>query len=153
MSLARDGADSQANVTIYQAAKEKRVGAPFDENSSRPLEQTVTSPGALKTFRVQADIHLMSEGERQKELLVVVRRGQGADISEPEEGPVHCDDIRLWGRGRKWPEIKNGLRPNFSDSDSEDGIVEEPEEKEEEVFETDVYHGVNDYVWDDTTPW
>jgi hypothetical protein len=52
------------------------------------------------------DAELMSPNEIGRTLLVVVKRGHQADISERDTGPYHPDDIRYWSRGMTWQEIK-----------------------------------------------
>ncbi|KAH8586940.1 hypothetical protein B0O99DRAFT_472899, partial [Bisporella sp. PMI_857] len=104
--LSGDGADSKVAVAVYQAAEDKAIGAPFNEKNSRPLDQTVVPPETLETFGVQEDAHLMSDGQREKELLVVVKRDHSADIAERDRGPYHQHDIREWTDGMAWPAIK-----------------------------------------------
>jgi hypothetical protein len=145
--LTRDGADSQATVTIHRATKEKIVGAPFSENNSRPLTQTVLPPATLEAFGVREDAHLMSEGEKEKELLVIVKRGLDADISERQRDPYHPHDIRSGTQGSTWPAIKSELDRGYlqSNDDYERDFIDEGF-----ALEADVYNGVNEYVWDGT---
>lgn len=145
--LSRDGADSKVTVAVYQAAKDKEIGAPFNEKNSRPLDQTVVPPDTLETFGVQEDTQLMSDGQREKELLVVAKRGHAADIAEREKGPYRHDDIRQWTDGMAWPAIKRKhieFDGKYEDEDEDDGFFQE-----EEAFEADTYHAVDEYIWDD----
>jgi hypothetical protein len=79
----------------------------------------------------------MSEGEKEKELLVIVKRGLDADISEPERGPYHPYDIRSGTQGRTWPAIKSKLDLGYfgSNDDFLRGFIDE-----EFAFEADVYN-------------
>lgn len=137
--LSRDGIDSKATVVIYQAAEGKVVGAPFTKNNSRPLNQIVVPPDTLETFGLKEDVQLMSDGQRERELLVVVMRGD-TDIAERDEGPYDQADIRQQTDGMAWPAIKANL--NSNDDDNDDDF------QEIETLEADTYKNRDEYVWD-----
>lgn len=147
--LSRDGLDSRATVAVYQATEHKTIGAPFNVSNSRPFEQQVLPPETLDIFGLGEDAHLMSDNERTKELLVVVRRGRGADITESDSPPFHAEDIRQDTYGMTWQAIKRKYLEfdgRYDDEMEEERVYLE----ETEVVEADAYHGVDDFVWDDT---
>lgn len=47
--MSRDGVDSGASVTIYQASDNKVVGESFNSKNSYFLEHTLVPPALLKT--------------------------------------------------------------------------------------------------------
>jgi hypothetical protein len=139
--LSRDGIDSKATVVIYQAAEGKVVGAPFVKNNSRRLSQVVP-PDTLETFGLKEDPQLMSDGQKEKELLVVVKRGD-TDIAERVEGPYDPADIRQQTDGMAWPAIKANLN-----SDNDDTYDDDDFPQEIETLEVDTYKNRDEYVWD-----
>jgi hypothetical protein len=139
--LSRDGIDSKATVVLYQAAEGKVVGAPFVKNNSRRLSQVVP-PDTLETFGLKEDPQLMSDGQKEKELLIVVKRGD-TDIAERDEGPYDPADIRQQTDGMAWPAIKANL-----DSDNDDSYDDDDFPQEIETLEADTYKNRDEYVWD-----
>jgi hypothetical protein len=143
--LSRDGIDSKATVVIYQAAEGKVVGVPFVKNNSRSLSQFVVPPDTLETFGLKEDPQLMSDGQRERELLVVVKRGD-TDIVELDEGPYAPADIRQQTNGMAWPAIKANV--NRNDNDSDDNYDDDDFPQEMEISEADRYENRDEYVWD-----
>ena len=90
---------------------------------------------------------MWEEGERGKELLVIVMRGRAANIAEPD-GPMLYRDIREWAHGMTWAEIRR-LRidpiPVFVRSEDV-GFYEFLAARDEGV-ETDSYKEVDEYAW------
>jgi hypothetical protein len=117
--LSRDGADFEATVEIYQANEDKKVGLPFDQNNSCPLVQTVVPPETLETYGLKEDLKLKSSLFVKRELMVVVKRGKGADITERDKRPYLEDDIRNQTEGMTWPEIRRKYTKNEYDEISD----------------------------------
>ena len=107
--LARDGIDSKASVTINRANQEMEFGAIFTPENSREFNQKIIPPGTLETFGGKEDAELMCQNKRARALLVIVKRGHHADISERDTGPYHPNDIRYWSDGMIWQEIRGML--------------------------------------------
>ncbi|KAJ7491242.1 hypothetical protein FB451DRAFT_1514938 [Mycena latifolia] len=128
---ARDGPASGASVAIYRATAPRRPG-------SRPPSRHP---------RRVADAALMAPGEREKEVLVVVKRGRGVDYAEKEGSPYLDDgDIREAMPGKTWKQIKAQQAELFRDFD-DDPFSDEDSEEEEEPCEVDMYIHVDEYVW------
>lgn len=111
--LARDGIDSKASVTIYRANQEMEFGAVFTPENSREFNQEIIPPETLETFGAKEDAELTGPNGRGRALMVVVKRGHQADISERDTGPYHPDDIRYWSDGMTWQEIKGMLTKSY----------------------------------------
>ncbi|RYP25719.1 hypothetical protein DL768_011414 [Monosporascus sp. mg162] len=86
----RNGPSPSPTVTIYRSTKAGEVGSVMNENS-----RTVGNG-------IVDDDSLMTEGEWNKEVLIVVRRGQGVDVSrKPSSYPStdlvgHRDELALF---------------------------------------------------------
>ncbi|KAF8860072.1 hypothetical protein BDZ45DRAFT_741676 [Acephala macrosclerotiorum] len=115
--LRRDGAESKATVTIYRATKGNMPREDFSDNNSRILYQKVVPPDTLETFGIEEDLQLMSPDEVGKGLLVVVKRGCGADVAEREIHSFHHRDIRQWSHDMTWQQIKSKHIEIYEESD------------------------------------
>jgi hypothetical protein len=88
----------------------------------------------------------MAPGERETEVLVVVRRGRGVDYVEKEGSPYLVDgDIRTDMPGKTWKDIKAAQDKLFGDDD--DDYFSDDEEIEADPPMVDQYIHVDDYVW------
>lgn len=147
--LRRDGANSGASVTIYRSTQSHSPGTVIDPRTRQIFEQKVPSPKDLEIFGVAEDKQLLAEDEIGKELLVVVKRGHGANIREQDTPPYKSiDDIRQWSHGMTWAEIKHQCIdfsiPMDDDDDYDDDFFAEGYETDE----VDDYTRVDDYVWE-----
>jgi hypothetical protein len=104
----------------------------------------VPSPKDLETFGVAKDKQLLAEDEIGKELLVVVKRGHGANIREQDTPPYNSMDNTP--HGMTWAEIKRQCIdfsiPIDDDDDDDDYFLAEGYESDE----VDDYVGVDDYI-------
>lgn len=105
------------------------------------------SPKDLETFGVAEDKQLLAEDGIGRELLVVVKRGHGANIREEDTPPYNSmDDIRQWSHGMTWAEIKRQCIdfsiPMDDDDDDDDYFLAEGYENDE----VDDYTRADDYV-------
>jgi hypothetical protein len=107
--LARDGTDSKASVTVYRANQEMEFGAVFTPENSREFNQEIIPLETPETFVAKENAELTGPNGRRRALLVVVKRGHQADISERDTGPYHPNDIGYWSDGMTWQEIKGML--------------------------------------------
>lgn len=81
--------------------------------------------------------------EKNKELLVVVKRGRDADIAEKDGSPMMPEDIREWAHGMTWAQIRR-LR---HDSDDEDDDEVDAFRSANREAMADTYYSVDDYSW------
>jgi hypothetical protein len=139
----RDGDSSGTNLTIYRSIESNTPGSITNPLARHIFEQKVSSPEELDTYGMKADTELLAEGESEKELMFVVKRGHGADITEWDEPPYDQGDIRDWSGGMTWAEIKRQCIYIFNDDSDEES---DAEESRDEVL-IDTYKNVDDIAW------
>jgi hypothetical protein len=127
--LRRDGGDSRASVVIHRSMR-LESGSVLKPSTRQRFNQNVTSPSELQRFGRNADLELLSDSEKRKELLIIVKRGCSADISNV--GMVHDDgfDPREWSYGLSWAHIRMtcmSSRDRLSQSVEAD-IYDDPDE-------------------------
>lgn len=139
----RDGPSSKPPVTIYRATQPNQTGSVMKENTRVQFEQKLmelTDDPAEPKFGVEEDKSLTGKGERCKELLIVVRRGEGVDYQEKENSPFISVDIRRDCPGMVWCEL------------GDDYTIHSPsiavlKRKMKPSLIPDSYDDVNDFVW------
>ena len=94
----RDSADFSSSVTIYRATLPGQ-GFVIDHRTRQVFKQK-----AVENFGVEEDIELCAEEEREKELLVVAKRGLDTNIAGPD-GPPYSE-ICQWSYDMTWPEVR-----------------------------------------------
>lgn len=100
--VARDG--PTASVTIYRSMDEAVRGSMISKPSTcQAFADQVAEPGQEFQYGVQSDASLMVPGEKEKEILVVARRGTGVDYKENGTSPMMRNDIR-----KDWPSMTWG---------------------------------------------
>jgi hypothetical protein len=145
---ARDGAASGASVFIYRATVPRLPCAVLNPATRAAFAQTLSADRDLLTFGTEQDAALMAPGEREKEVLVVIRRGRGVDYVEKEGSPYLVDgDIRTDMPGKTWKDIKAAQDKLFHDDDDDDDYFSDDEEIEADPPMVDQYIHVDDYVW------
>ncbi|KAJ7807619.1 hypothetical protein B0H14DRAFT_3152386 [Mycena olivaceomarginata] len=103
----RDG--NGASVAIYRATSSHSCSVLLQPTTRARFAQALPPGKSLKTFGREADASLMVPGEREKEMLVVVRCGRGVDYVEKEDSPYLAEgDMREWMAGRTWAEVRTG---------------------------------------------
>ncbi|KAJ7724862.1 hypothetical protein B0H16DRAFT_1665957 [Mycena metata] len=141
---ARDGTNSGASVAIYTANAPRCPGAVLDPATRVAFTQTLPAGCDLDTYGTFEDAALMKHGEREKEVLVVVKRGRGVEYAEKPGLPYLEDgDIREKMPGKTWKEIKAALA--WSDDEDDDYFGLGVDEREPSMV--DKYAHVDDYVW------
>lgn len=90
----------------------------------------------------------MTPGEREKELLVIVRRGDGVDYAERDPTSfLATGDIREDSPAQTWAEVKATSRAMSAVyRDDFDSDSESDSEGEGDVL-VDDYEDVNEYTW------
>ncbi|OAA67921.1 hypothetical protein SPI_00116 [Niveomyces insectorum RCEF 264] len=142
---ARDGAASQPSVTIYRATDPDRPCSVLHAHlqAREPFVQRLAAGQTLATFGTTEDAVLMQTGQREREMLVVAKRGQGVDYQEKENSPFLDDDIRKEMSGMTWKQFQAmyaGDDEDWPSRDGEDGQSKKP-------LLVDAYKHVDDYVW------
>lgn len=103
----RDGVASSPSVTIYRAKKKAQKGGfgTVLDPSKRVQFVQKSWEGPPNVFR--KDKKLMTEGELEKEMLVIVKRGTGVDYEEKKDSPfAELDpDLRRDYPGMTWHQI------------------------------------------------
>jgi hypothetical protein len=145
--LKRDGVEPKSTVTIYRSTQSNVLGGVMQAETREIVDQKIISPLDLETFGVEEDPQFMGEGENEKELLVVVKRGRGVDILQHDVAPFSNHDIRQWADGMTWQEIRKAAIDRFYE-ENDDYFGFEDEDKEDKNVEVDKYSNVDDYVWD-----
>ncbi|KAJ6479673.1 hypothetical protein C8R45DRAFT_1063244 [Mycena sanguinolenta] len=140
----RDGADTGASVTIFRASSRAPCSVLLQPATRAAFAQTLPPGKSLATFGKEEDAAVMAPGEREKEVLVIVRRGRGVDYAEKENSPYLEDgDIRQDMPGKSWKQIKAKQDKLFSNDD--DDFFSDEEEDGPPVVE-EYIHG-DEYVW------
>lgn len=106
MLLKRDGKNSGGSVIVYRATQSDRVGRVLDPSKRQIFEQKLSLGEDLLDYGIQEDPALMAPGERELELLVVVKRGPKVNILVQDEPPYSDDDMRQWSGTMSWEEIR-----------------------------------------------
>ncbi|KAM7186034.1 hypothetical protein V8F33_012025 [Rhypophila sp. PSN 637] len=162
----RDGVDSLPSVAIYRS---KTVGGRSSTKASlmtnpsnwEPFQQTDTIGNDRYTAVQDANI-VSTPNERDKEVLVIARRGKGVDYEEKENSSFIFGDIR--NLGMSWKEIRKMCRIiplddqyAIADGDGDDDLYVDGDEwaewplidDEENGVPTiiDSYARVDEYEW------
>ncbi len=126
--------DPMGTVIIYRSTETK--SGTVLHSSTRQLVNQIVQPSDLETFGIDEDPEYMKPGENEKELLVVVKRGPGADILQ-HDPRFQGTDLEQW----TWPKITKGTthRP------LENTLYEHNFSCWE--IRLDTYNDVDDYIW------
>ncbi|KAK1758856.1 hypothetical protein QBC47DRAFT_336340 [Echria macrotheca] len=152
----RDGILSRPSVTIYRATQPAQHGKILDPTKRVKYEQKpfVNSEEFLRDF------FLMADGERNKEMMVVVKRGAGVDYEEKGEPALRYGDIYEGMEEKTWEFVRRTCL-DFSDdedddypfSDEEDDDYSSSDEEDDTPYEArdliqyDTYRDADEYVW------
>ena len=100
----RDGASSEASVTIYRSSVPNAPGTVLNSLTRQVFKPN--SPEDPKSYGLEEDKDLMDDKKDPRELLVVVKRGHGANVIERNEPPYQVDDMRNWADEMTWADIR-----------------------------------------------
>ena len=102
---ARDG--PTASVTIYRSTNASSSSSMISKPATRQaFADQVAEPRKESQYGVESDTALMTPGEKEKEILVVARRGKGVDYTENGTSPMMEHDIRKHWPGMTWGQIR-----------------------------------------------
>ncbi|KAF7361028.1 hypothetical protein MSAN_01133200 [Mycena sanguinolenta] len=139
----RDSAGTGASVTIFRASSRTSCSVLLQPATRAAFVQTLPPGKDLATFGKEEDAAVMAPGEREKEVLVIVRRGRGVDYAEKENSHYLKDgDIREDSPGKSWKQIKAGQDKLLSNDDDD---FFSDDEDDPPVVEN--YTCVDEYVW------
>jgi hypothetical protein len=153
----RDGQASNPSVVLYRASVPAMPGAVLQPGTRKPFTQAFTAGLNARTFGRVEDATLMRPEEIGKEVLVVVKRGDGVNYAAKEGSPyLPVGDIREDLPGMTWKEIKadqDAFRRKYDDyyeSDDDDDCPDSqasPWKQLEKDVIVDTYSHVDEYTW------
>ncbi|KAK7424067.1 hypothetical protein QQX98_000677 [Neonectria punicea] len=144
----RDGKSSAPSVTIYRSAKPHTEGSIFNPNMRKPYQQTPPKDEKERDQygRVE-DAGLMADGERHKEIMVIIKRGHNVDYEEKRNSPFIDSDIRMEFPGKTWKEIRTICIDRFFDDSDDESDFSCSDEGDRDPGVEDLYISVDDYTW------
>lgn len=93
----RDGGKIESEVTVYRAKEVSAAhGAVYDPARREAFKQDKSQVPAGVAFWSKEDPFLMSEAEVGKEMLIVVKRAPGVDISEHSRLEYGWTSLKAW---------------------------------------------------------
>jgi hypothetical protein len=101
----RDGATSNAPVEIYPATSPHPCSILLQPATRARFTQALLPEKILKTL---GKASLIAPGEREKEVLVVIRRRRGGIRGDGELAVLEEGDMKEWMAGRTWAEVRTG---------------------------------------------
>lgn len=103
--IGRDG--PTASVSVYRSSDATASGSMISKPATcRAFADQVAELGEEDQYGVEPDTALMMPGEKEKEILIVARRGKGVDYTEHGTSPTMDHDIRKNWPGMKWGQIR-----------------------------------------------
>lgn len=125
----RDGSLSEPSVVIYRSTVPDSPGSVLNANTRVEFEQVPEDGDAEEHFGLAYESELMVDGEENKELMVVVKRGKGVDYEEKEDSPFIDEDIRRDFPGETWDERID----RFIDDDVDGTVIDQYQDVDEIV--------------------
>ncbi|KAI1864838.1 hypothetical protein JX265_004154 [Neoarthrinium moseri] len=144
----RDGAANQPSVAIYRSTLPGTTCTVINEATRVRFEQECPEPSQEALFGGRACASCMSSGENAKELMVIVRRGNGVDYQEKQRPPLlpEIGDIRADCPGMTWEEISKKHFAPPSDSGNADRCFGN-DSSDHAPEKMDEYRHVEEYEW------
>lgn len=145
---ARDG--PTASVTIHRSRDAALSGSIISDPSSRQaFADQVAESGNESKYGLEQDSALMTPGEKEKEILVVARRGKGIDYTENGTSPIMEHDIRKYWPDMTWGQIRY-MGIDWHDEGFHRAFDYDDDDEDEDEDEVDDYDYSKDYGKD---PW
>ena len=142
----RDGSESGAAVEMYRSTVLDSPGSVLRPETRVAFAQEPRSTETREDFGLEEDFALTADSERDKEVLIVARRGNGADIEQKEDSFVNYD-IRWHFPGKTWAEIRAECIDRFGAEDEDCFSEADYDDGGDEPVEADVYGCVDDVAW------
>jgi hypothetical protein len=141
----RDGSLSGASVTIYRSTEIDCPNSILNAKTRVQFEQEIpTDQKARENFGIEEEEQLMADDERGKEIMVIVKRGQGVDYEERKGSPLIKDDIREDHAEMTWKEIRAARIDYLRDNNGDKLFGGDEYEPDVEI---DAYEHVDTFVW------
>ncbi|KAM5353460.1 hypothetical protein ACJ41O_000110 [Fusarium nematophilum] len=142
----RDGALSRPSVTVYRSTVSGCPGSAMNANTRERFEQKVPEHTETReAFGITEDAGLVADGERDKEMMFIIKRGAGVDYEQKKDSRFIESDIRRDMPGRTWKEIRYECIDHiFADDDDSPLRYDEDDDGTSDI---DSYEDVDDYVW------
>jgi hypothetical protein len=124
----RDGALSRPSIAIYRSTVSGRPGSAMNANTRERFQQKMPEHiGTWEAFGITEDVGLMADGERDKEMIFIIKRGAGVDYEQKIDSPFIESDIRRDMPGKSWKEIRYECIDHIvaNDDDSSLGYAED----------------------------
>ena len=147
----RDGQKSNPSVVIYRASISATPGAVLQPETRQFFTQAFTAGQDARNFGKDEDAMLMRPGEIGKEVLVVVKRGDGVDYAEKEGSPyLPIGDIREDSPGMTWKDIKadqDAFMRKYDDDYYGSDDDDDESDSQASPWIVDTYSHVDEYTW------
>lgn len=128
----RDG--PTASVSIYRSSLADACGSMISNPATcEAFVGQIAEPGKESQYGIESDASLLTPGEKEKELLVVARRGKGVDYAVNEASPLLQHDIRRFWPGMKWGQIRYMAIDWFFEEKCQEANFDEDDEDDEEL--------------------
>lgn len=145
-----DGTASKPSVTVYRS-KEATAPCAVLQPAKRTIFSQALAPGQVhRSYGKDEDPTLMQAGEREKEVLVIVKRGTGVDYCEYQGSPfLPVGDIREDFNRTTWKEVKAAQDELFKDMRDDDPFSDDDGDgdDQDESCIIDAYSHVDEYTW------
>ncbi|EXK75969.1 hypothetical protein FOQG_19270 [Fusarium oxysporum f. sp. raphani 54005] len=142
----RDGVLSRPSIAIYRSTVSGRPGSAMNAKTGERFQQKIPEHiGTLEAFGITEDAGLVADGERDKEMIFIIKRGAGVDYEQKIDSPFIESDIRRDMPGNSWKEIRYECIDHIVAND--DDLLLGYNEEDDEFAEIDPYEDVNYYVW------
>ncbi len=146
----RDGATSAPSVTVYRAKETAVYQSVLQASKWERFEQKPRDSGlGWQPGQFPADPRLAAKDEQRKEMMVVVKRGDGVDYQEKEGSPFLQSDMR-----RDYPDVTWDMLWDFRYGRFVSGrdpslppVYEWPHPEWGDRAVDDVYEDVDEYRW------
>lgn len=125
----RDGVASGSSVVVYQSTVAGCHGLILDVERRETFEQAVPEERREReVFGIVADSPLVILPRHDKEMMIVVKRGNGIDSAEKREPPLF-HNLSGEDEGISWQDVRS-----LREDEDEYGLVEEDVYKDVEEF-------------------
>ncbi|KAF8175447.1 hypothetical protein K438DRAFT_1682413 [Mycena galopus ATCC 62051] len=136
----RDGAGSGASVTIYRATSQHPCSVLLQPVTRAAYVQTLPTGQHSYAFWKEEYAALKAQGEREKEVLVIVKRGRNGESADKEkQSSLEDDGIR---GSQTWKGAKAAMISLWNNPD----VFSVPRD-DNELRVVDEYKHVDEYVW------